>query len=244
MASATDLLLLQLYFAGSLLGKGRTSLGAHQALDEAAAELEIINYQTLKRALINLKRQGLVRSLREPIITQQGKKRLTRLIPHYQKNRIWDKVLYLIAYDIPETKRRFRNKLRQLLESTGGGLLQASVWITPYNPQIFLKEFTQTPGFSGEIIVSCVGKDGYIGSEDIKSLINRVYRLESINQKYLNFIEKFNSPSGEKRHNSSAAVHYLSILKMDPQLPFELLPSDWAGDEAHDLYCRLTSQGD
>ncbi|MCG2691249.1 CRISPR-associated endonuclease Cas2 [Microgenomates group bacterium] len=236
LSTVTDLLLLQFYVFGAAIGKGKTSRGAYRAVEEATKELEEFNYQTLKQTFDHLKRKGLIRSLQEPIITQLGKQRLNSLVPEYQHQRTWDKVIYLVTYDIQETKRLYRNKLRELLRKLGAAPLQASVWLTPYNPEKILREFSSTPGFAGEIIVSCVGKDGYIGEEQLGDLIYRIYNLDKINQRYQQFIDQY-----KQSHDKwNAAVLYLSILKDDPQLPFELLADDWVGDQAYLIYKNLT----
>ena len=236
MSTATDLLLMQFFIFGASLGKGKTSRGAYRVIQEASKDLEELNYQTLKQSFVHLKRKGLIRSLKEPIITQLGKQRLNSLVPEYQHQRTWDKVIYLVTYDIQETKRVYRNKLRDVLKKLGAAPLQASVWLTPYNPEKILREFSSTPGFIGEIIVSCVGKDGYIGEEQLGDLIYRIYNLDQINQRYQQFIDQYK----QSRDKWSAAVLYLSILKDDPQLPFELLADDWVGDQAYLIYKNLT----
>jgi len=236
LSTATDLLLMQFFIFGASLGKGKTSRGAYRVIQEASKDLEELNYQTLKQSFVHLKRKGLIRSLKEPIITQLGKQRLNSLVPEYQHQRTWDKVIYLVTYDIQETKRVYRNKLRDVLKKLGAAPLQASVWLTPYNPEKILREFSSTPGFIGEIIVSCVGKDGYIGEEQLGDLIYRIYNLDKINQRYQQFIEEYKQ--GHDKWN--AAVLYLSILKDDPQLPFELLADDWVGDQAYLIYKNLT----
>lgn len=238
LASVTNLLLYQLFLIGAGDG-GKTSRSAYAAFDEASKNLETVNYQTLKQALAYLKRKGLIKSMLEPVITEAGKKRLASTLPQYQKNRIWDKVIYLITYDVPEAKRLIRNQLRKQLGRIGAASLQASVWLTPYNPQQILKEFSQKEDFEGEIIVSCIGKDGYIGNEDIKTLISRIYKLEEINQFYLDFVGKYGKSLRRKKDKLNAAVLYLSILKWDPQLPFALLPDDWAGEQAFQVYTSL-----
>lgn len=235
LSSVTDLLLLQFYIFGAVIGKGKTSRGAYRAVEEATKELEEFNYQTLKQTFDHLKRKGFIRSLQEPIITQLGKQRLNNVVPQYQSQRTWDKTIYLVTYDIQETKRLYRNMLREILQKLGAAPLQASVWLTPYNPQRILKKFSLTPGFAGEIVVSCVGKDGYIGEEQLGDLIYRIYHLDKINQRYQQFIDQY-----EQHHDKwNAAVLYLSILKDDPQLPFDLLPDDWCGDEAYKIYSNL-----
>ncbi|KKS80093.1 MAG: hypothetical protein UV54_C0016G0008 [Candidatus Beckwithbacteria bacterium GW2011_GWA2_43_10] len=243
LATVTDLLLLQFFLIGSSLGKGKTSRGAYLVIQEAAKNWEEINYRTLKQAFFYLKRKGLIRSLLEPSITALGRKRLKKLMPQYQSNRPWDGVIYLITYDIPETKKIFRDKLRLILNRIGAGYLQGSVWITPYNPQQILKEFSHLFGFEGEIIVSCIGKDGYIGNESLNELLNRVYRLEEINNQYGKFLDKYRKLSLPSVDKWKAAAMYLSILKQDPQLPDDLLPDNWRGNKAYQVYLYLTKKG-
>jgi len=239
LATVTDLLLFQFYLIGASVGKSKTSRDAYLMLDEATQDFRSVNYQTIKQTFAYLKRKGLIRSLLEPVITEEGKKRLAAVVPQYIEKRTWDKVLYLITYDIPETKRKWRDKLRLTLKSLGAGCLQASVWITPYNPQKILQDFSQRLGFEGEIIISCIGKDGYIGTESIQELIQRVYRLEEINGEYLQFLEKYGNNKISKKDKWRAAVSYLSILGRDPQLPLALLVKDWAGDRAQARFVNI-----
>lgn len=240
LATATDLLLFQFFLLGASMGKGKTSRGAYQAIREAEEELEGLNYQKLKQTFVDLKRRGLIRSLKEPEITASGRKRLQSFLPRYQKERPWDKVIYLITYDIAEKRHIWRDRLREFINKIGAGRLQNSVWLTPFNPQKLLKEFINTEaGFEGEIIVSCIGKDGYIGEESLKDLISRVYKLEEINQAYEEFLQKYQHGTHDKWHT---AVGYLSILQRDPQLPWELLPTGWAGDKAYELYEKIMNK--
>ena len=237
LSTTTDLLLVQIYLLGASLGKGKTSHGAYQIIQEVSDSLEDLNYKTLKESFSYLKRKGLIRSLKEPKITQMGVKKLQETIPIYQQNRPWDESIYLVTYDIQETNRHYRNQLRAVLKRLGSALLQASVWITPYNPEKILRDFSSKPSFKGEIIISCIGKDGYIGEEKIEKLISRVFSLNDLNLRYKQFIKHYKN-SDDKWN---AAVLYLSILKDDPQLPFELLPDDWLGDKAIKLFRKLTT---
>jgi len=237
LSTVTDLILYQFLFVGSIGGGGKTSKAVYRAVREADDALYDINYQTIKRSLAYLKKKGWIRTLKEPVITAEGQKRLRSKIPVYQTERTWDGHIYLITYDIPEEEKRTRDKLREILTKVGAGMLQASVWLTPYNPEKILQEFHQETGEAGEIIVSCIGKDGYIGKKTIKELISRVYNLSQLNLDYKNFIASF---KGKKKVQSwQAAASYLCILQEDPQLPWELLPNDWLGDKAYFLYKKV-----
>lgn len=191
-----------------------------------------------------LKQQGLIdysrRLWQQPQITAQGKKRLESILPIYLKSRPWDKHLYLISYDIPELKKVERNRLRRLLKTIGCGLLQESVWLTSYNPKIILEEFVTKNDLIGLVLVSDLGKDGSIGEEDNRGLVARVYRLDQLNRRYGEFLEHWEN----KKPQPEALSHFFSILKDDPQLPFELLPNDWFGEQAWELIKSISNLND
>jgi DNA-binding transcriptional regulator PaaX len=94
------------------------------------------------------------------------------------------------------------------------------------------------------IIVSDVGRDGSIGDEDIHTLIIRVFNIEKLNKRYIIWLNR----AEREATPQLSLLGFLSILKDDPQLPFELLPSWWKGNEAYamvkrqlrsmSMYCR------
>lgn len=242
--SAADVLLWQIGLIGGSIGKTRTSRGAYQSLAEANDFLREVNHNTLRGAWQYLKRQGLVETFKrdvfyEPIITLKAEKRLKSLVPVYQKHRPWDKRIYIITYDIPETQAKSRNLLRERLKTLGAASLQQSVWICPYNLESVLDNFVQENNIEGTIIISDTGRDGGIGGESIENLIIRVYKLRALNDEYGEFLSLISKKDTEK---ATLAIHYLSVLKEDPQLPFKLLPYWWLGDEAYKVYQELVKR--
>jgi len=165
-------------------------------------------------------------------ITQEGIERLKSLIPDYEDLRTWDGHFYLLTYDIPEKQHEDRDLLREYLRRIGCGMLQASVWLTPYNPKKIVKKFIEENNLSGTIIVSDIGKEGSIGEEDLDDLVNRVYHLNDLNDRYGRLIEEAREGTFDK---TQIHFRFLSILKDDPQLPFEILPYNWLGDKAYQL---------
>ncbi len=72
-------------------------------------------------------------------------------------------------------------------------------------------------------------------------MIREIYNLDELNDRYKKLLYEFSK--GKKDASvDTVASHYLSILKDDPQLPFELLPTDWRGDEAYELYTEGCSK--
>lgn len=240
LATAIDAVLFSLLYMGELSTAGYSSPGVARAADDAFEKLMAagIDKETIKRAIYKATHKGLIRRQRKKDrtfweITKEGKKRLNNLTPQYDEERVWDRRIYLIAYDIPEKRHQDRNLFRKFLKRIGCGMLQASVWLTPYNPKGTLKEFIKEKRLSGAVIVSDIGQDGSVGEEDLDDLIERVYHLGQLNNRYENFIYEVRNKNLDKKQ---IAFKFLSILADDPQLPFELLPYDWQGKKAYELY--------
>jgi len=230
-----ELTLINLFFSMQAGTYGRISKKDWAKFQSQKADG--VDWDKLRKALYHLKKQGFVNytknKLKEPEITNQGIKRLESVIPQYDNLRIWDNKIYLVTYDIPEQKRNHRNILRKALEKIGFGQLQQSVWLTPYNPKKIIKGIIKQKKLKGSIIVSDVGKDGSIGDKDLKELIFEVYKIEDLNQKYRDFIREVET---KKLKDKQILFAYLFILKEDPQIPFQLLPDNWLGEDAYFIY--------
>lgn len=246
VATVTDILLFYLFFGFRLSGPP-TSRTAWRAIYAAERDLRHVNYETLKNVFYQLKKRGFIHTLKKELyldtkITEEGRQRLQSLLPVYNTKRTWDGRIYLITYDIPEKRKRTRDILRENLERIGCGMLQASVWITPYDPREILEEFAKEYKLKDLILVSDVGKDGSIGQMTIEELIGKVYKAEEVNNSYYEFLNKHEQKKATKlgpEDLSKISFDYFWRLKKDPQLPFELLPEDWAGKQAYLLYRRL-----
>ncbi|MBI5620025.1 hypothetical protein HY950_03630 [Candidatus Gottesmanbacteria bacterium] len=215
----------------------QSSVGQLWRAENAANRfIEHINYDTIKRGIAEARRRGLLRKGRKgrrawPQITEAGKKRLTGALPQYDEKRVWDKRMHMITYDIPEKLRDDRDMLRAYLRRIGCGLFQDSVWITPYNPIDLVRSFITEQKLGGTIVVSDIGKDGSIGDEDLLELVTRIYKLEELNSRYEEWIREVR----KTRVDHWMIMCYFSILQDDPQLPFNLLPKWWKGNNAYQM---------
>jgi phenylacetic acid degradation operon negative regulatory protein len=239
--TATDTVLFTCFLVLCSAEKSKSSVSVYRTFEEAEAWLKDFNYDTIKRAIVQLKTKKFISYQRNHTketlqITKEGKERLLELLPQYKLRRTWDKRIYLVTYDVPESQKRHRELLRSYIKRLGATMLQESVWIIPYNPREVLRTFIEEHNLSGVVIVSDMGKDAVIGEIDIKTLIRSLYKLDELNERYRDFIYVYGKV---KRPNPFGVTKYLSILHDDPQLPFELLPEDWLGDKAYVLYQRL-----
>lgn len=238
LEKAVDIVLVSLYFN---LEFPKYARGKRWKIEDAiVSDLENFDYRSLKQAFNNLVKKGLIQTFKDssisPKITEIGKKKLTSVIPFYDEKRIWDGRVYLVTYDLPREKNNLRNILRLYLRKIGAGMLQQSVWITPYNPTDILKKFFEEKDLNELVIISSIGKDGTIGDIDLKQLMEKVYDLSSLNERYREFIVEAEK---NKLTPGQCIFNFLSILNDDPQLPFTLLPENWIGQKAYFVFKRL-----
>lgn len=217
-------------------GKSTTSRGIYEAFGEANALFKEINYHTFKNSWRKLTEKGLINSLKDwakkEIATTEGKKRIQSLLPFYDEKRFWDGNLYIVQYDIPIIQNSLRNDFRQFfLKKLGAVMLQASSYLLFYNPDKLIKKYLgQKQEFEGNILVSKLTKDGFIGEAEIKEFIWDKANLSCLNYEYEGFLKKYSKDGFSK---VDLIKDYLAILKKDPQIPFELLPDKYLGDEAY-----------
>jgi len=215
----------------------RQTDGIVRSIETAVWAKRVFRQKVLKGGFWNARRKGLLEKEGGGWqITDAGKEYLRKILPVYKKKRPWNGKIYLVTYDVPEKRHRERNLLREYLKRIGCGMLQASVWLTPYNPRENLKEFLADYKLGGWVIVSDIGKDGNVGQLAIRDLVRQVYKLEELNSRYREFLQEAEE---KKRDLLSLSFSYLAVLKDDPQLPFELLPKDWWGERAYAVFKTL-----
>lgn len=178
-------------------------------------------------------------------LTSKGRKKIKRDFPLFllQKKK-WDGKWRIVIFDIMEKNRSIRKRLREKLIELGFGMLQKSVWITPFDIIVDFREFIKTEGLSRNVYAMEVN---HLLAGDKKELASQVWKLERINRKYQKLLDEINSlstqisrlKSGADRHKKlnvkgenkvkEIKKKYFKIILSDPHLPKELLPSDWKG---------------
>ena len=91
--------------------------------------------------------------------------------------------------------------------------------------------FIEKRDLAGTVIVSDMGEGGAIGEEDLRALIIRVYNLESLGDRYEDWLRQYPSKTAIDHW---AVVQYISVLADDPQLPFPILPPWWQGTKVYE----------
>lgn len=225
LSSLTDLVLWNVFYFAEISPLGYPT-NLRKAGYFAHRDLEKFNYESIKRAFYGIKSRGWIKE--DLTLTKEGKKRLENLIPVYFGKRKWDGNWYLTSYDIPEKRREDRDILRENLKRLGFGEIHASLWVSPFNFLAEVEEIVKEYHLSLFVILAISNK---VGREESKILANKIWKLDQINRAYKEIIEK-----AKKKSPKSLMFGYISVLLRDPQLPSELLPEDWLGEEAHSIF--------
>lgn len=186
-------------------------------------------------------------------LTSSGEKRVKRDFPLFSiQRKRWDRKWRVVSFDIDEVSKKLRDRFREKLKELGFGMLQESVFITPNDIIKDFTEFIEKQELEDYVYILEVSQ---IVGGDVKSLVNKIWHLDELNEKYikiLNKIRKFdltitrgrplqlNNPRKENKKSEEELLNfikdirkeYLEILLIDPFLPKELLPENWQGREA------------
>lgn len=189
-------------------------------------------------------------------LTSRGKEKTYRdfSLSKWQEKK-WDGKWRVVIFDIEEKSRKKRDLLRLKLRELGFGMIQESVWISPYDIIVDFREFVRAVGLADQVFALEVS--GLLAGDE-KSLAAKIWHLEKINDDYKDLFEiltklhdRVKMSRGEKEREEERKKEgekaeaeeeikkrrgeYLEILRKDPCLPKELLPEDWFGERVKRL---------
>lgn len=233
LGTAADLGLVALFLAAAGGGMHRGNVNRiYGAAGKLFTRLRSKRLQkSLKHSLYHLIDSGYRSGWK---VSSEGFKRLKRIMPHYIEERGWDGWLYLVTYDIPENLKRSRENLRKTLQAIGCGMIQDSVWVSLSDPEPFIEDTIEMNELRDFVLILKTKPTGR-ARKNLLPILAAAYGLKNLNLRYRGFLElvKENTKPPEE-----LALRFLAILKDDPQLPFRLLPKDWQGDKAYQVYAR------
>jgi phenylacetic acid degradation operon negative regulatory protein len=159
----------------------------------------------------------------------------------------WNGLWQIVAYSLPEKKRRVRHALRQRLVWLGFGALATGAWISPHDRQTEVKNLCVELGVQEYVeIFSNARLDSSLDQE----LIQRCWNLSDLETQYKDFIARFEteyrkseklgcdglSPQIAFARRFWLMHHFQAFPRKDPNLPASLLPSEWVGFKARRLF--------
>jgi len=157
--------------------------------------------------------------------------------------RRWDGRWRLVLFDVPESRRSTRDKLRKYLHRHGFGFLQNSVWVTPDPVNLERSLLAGGPVDVESLILlearQCAG-------ETDAEIVAGAWDFAEINRRYAKHGQVLaRRPRGRIGSEPAAATFHrwlkeerlawMSVVELDPLLPSCLLPPEYAGADAwHD----------
>jgi phenylacetic acid degradation operon negative regulatory protein len=161
----------------------------------------------------------------------------------------WDGRWYLLTYSIPETKRDLRRKLRRRLLWLGFGALNHAIWISPRDLRAEVEQIVNALHVRPYVEYFAAEHWGF--SSD-KEIVANCWNLDQLNDYYATFIARYDPPfqecqarlmAGDSLELQECFVQRFMLIHeyrfspyVDPNLPLELLPDDWLGGRATQLF--------
>jgi phenylacetic acid degradation operon negative regulatory protein len=215
-----------------------------------------VESKSARQALARTAAEGLLASDRAGrrvrwSLTEQGRRLLSdgaaRIYGFGSEARPWDGRWLVLLVSVPEARRQLRHRLRTRLAWTGLGSPAPGVWLTP------------DPGKQDEVAdviadleltavtSSFVGPFGAIGAQ--RQVVEQAWDLAEVEAAYEEFIDTFAdavpaSPAEALAHQIHLVHAWRRFPFLDPKLPGELLPDEWAGARAAALFDTLHSRWD
>ena len=171
-----------------------------------------------------------------------------RIYSLHREPRPWDGRWLLLYVSVPESQRDLRHRMRTRLGWAGFASLGSGTWVSPWiDREVEVREVLEDLGLSsGGGARSFIAKPGGIG--DVNEMVTATWPLGEIAAGYDAFLARFGTaPPAESGYdafvNQVRLVHeWRRFPFLDPDLPGDLLPRDWSGYRAAELFHRLHEQ--
>ncbi len=170
-------------------------------------------------------------------LTQKGLHTLCLEFPFFRfMHEEWDGLWRIISYEIPESKREIRDRLRREMRGWGLGPWHRSFWITPHPITHNLKDLVY--GKEEENFIQSFEATHVFGNMDI--LVEKVWNKAELEKRYRAMFKTWHdvlSKDVTKEDKMKAILYeYITILRDDPGLPKSLVGRNFISFEAFDIF--------
>jgi phenylacetic acid degradation operon negative regulatory protein len=154
----------------------------------------------------------------------------------------------LVVFSVPESERDKRHQLRSQLTRLGFGTVVPGVWVAPGHLADEAAEVLDRRGLAGYVELF---RHAQLAVRDARDDVARWWDLESLHGRYAEFIDRQEPvrtrvAAAGGIEPERAFADYVRLLTdwrrlpyADPGLPLDLLPADWNGARAADLFGEL-----
>jgi phenylacetic acid degradation operon negative regulatory protein len=155
----------------------------------------------------------------------------------------WDGRWHMAIYSVPESERAVREQLRKRLAWLGFGPLTGSVWVSPHDRTGALVESFADDGR----VKLRVFRSRSLGRAADLEIAAGAWDLAAIDRDYQDLLARYRPRLAAYRAGEvtgqDALVERMRLTHdyrmfpfRDPDLPRELLPADWSGRDAHEVF--------
>lgn len=155
----------------------------------------------------------------------------------------WDGHWYMVIYSVPESERGVRDRVRKDLAWLGFGPLATSTYICPHDRlEQIAEHFADEPAVRLNLL-TC--QSGSLAVD--RDMAARCWDLDELDADYNEFLADY-EPRLEAYRRGALTGKQALVERMqltydyrkfpfrDPDLPAELLPTQWSGRHAHDVF--------
>ncbi len=212
----------------------------------------------VRSSISRLKRRGLLRSESVGGTAGYGLSELGRQILAEGDQRIFARPRagvedgwLLAVFSVPESERDMRHLLRARLRWLGFGTAAPGVWIAPAHLQAETREVLGRHDLARYVDLF---EASYLAFGDLRTQVTRWWDLPELQDLYQSFIDGYGPTLRRWRRrvdvpaSSQTFADYITMVTawrrlpfLDPGLPAEVLPPDWHGTRAADIFAELGS---
>ncbi|MEH6470283.1 MAG: phenylacetic acid degradation operon negative regulatory protein PaaX [Halopseudomonas sp.] len=187
-------------------------------------------------------------------ITGSGRRQFEKAFKriYAAQNPEWDGRWLMVLLGQLTTEQR--QELRQELEWYGFGSLAPGVLLHPQMKRAELQGIIQEQSYQNDVIVLDSLNEEVTASRAMRRQIRESWNLEKLSDSYQHYLDQFRPIWNELKDQGTPSpeqcfmirlllVHeFRRIMLRDPELPEELLPSDWTGSAARQLCGNIYQQ--
>jgi phenylacetic acid degradation operon negative regulatory protein len=181
-------------------------------------------------------------------LTDEGQKRLSDSHhPEHLWGQSWNGIWYLLVYDVPESRKSYREALRGFLKRLRLGQLQRSVWVTPRDIRPDYADLTSTSDVTD---ISFLLESRTVLGRKSHDVVSHAWDFEGLgalqdfycatceqNLARLGYADLAPEPLVRLARDEMKA--YLSVMAGDPLLPMELWPHGYLGQRVLELHRQM-----
>jgi phenylacetic acid degradation operon negative regulatory protein len=153
----------------------------------------------------------------------------------------------LVVFSVPESERDKRHQLRSLLTRLGFGTVAPGVWVAPGHLADEAADVLGRRGLTGYVEFF---RGASLALGEIREYVARWWDLDQLHGRYAEFLDRHehvrNGTAAGRAEPERAFADYVRLLTdwrrlpyADPGLPLDVLPTDWNGARAADLFVEL-----